>query len=284
LGQEFIYKMRDKSIYLNSNVELMGIINITPDSFYDGGNYLDRDSALDRVQELVENGASIIDIGGESSRPNSDPVHINEEIKRILPVLKSMKGKFSVPVSVDTYKSEVASVALSEGADIINDISALRFDPKLPGVISDYDAGVILMHMKGTPKNMQDHPEYVNVIDEISSFLSERAEFATSSGISRDSIMIDPGIGFGKTLKHNLSILKGIDQFKQLGYPVLIGPSRKSFIGELTNKSVEERLFGTAGVVAYCTLKGVNVIRVHDVPQMKDVVNLTHSIEKAELV
>jgi dihydropteroate synthase len=283
LGQEFIFKMREKSIRLNSNVELMGIVNITPDSFYDGGSYFDKDAALDRVLRLVENGASIIDIGGESSRPHSAPVDVEEELKRVLPVLKALKGKISVPISVDTYKSEVASIALEEGADIINDISALRFDPLLPEVIAKHKAAVILMHMKGKPRDMQNNPEYTDVIEEIISFLEERVEFAIESGISKDSIMIDPGIGFGKKLMHNLAILKGIDHFKKLGYPLLIGPSRKNFIGEITGKSVDERLFGTAGVVAYCSLKGVNVIRVHDVPQMMDVVNLTRTIDKADL-
>ncbi|MBU1628211.1 dihydropteroate synthase [bacterium] len=279
----YTFRMKDKIIELNSDTELMGVVNITPDSFCDSGRYIDKYAAIDHVLKMVENGASIIDIGGESSRPNSLPVSGKEELNRILPVLRALKGKLSVPVSVDTYKSQVASVALEEGADIINDISALRFDKELPDLIAKHKAGVILMHMKGSPRNMQDNPQYGNVVDEITSFLKERVEFALSAGISKESIMIDPGIGFGKNLHHNLSIFKGIDHFKNLDLPLLIGPSRKTFIGQITGKGVCERIFGTAGVIAYCALKGVNVIRVHDVTQMKDVVALVKAIDKSEI-
>jgi dihydropteroate synthase len=276
----FKLSLKDKKIILNSNVCLIGIVNITPDSFYDGGYYIKEENAIERIHELISNGASIIDIGGESSRPNSQPITIENEIDRILPVLRAIKGKVEIPISVDTYKSEVARIALEEGADIINDISAMRFDPKLPEIVAKYKAGLILMHMQGTPKNMQENPKYQDVIKEIHDFLQSRIEFAISNGIKKESIMIDPGIGFGKTLEHNLTIIKNIDKFKNIGYPIVIGPSRKSFIGMVTGKEPEKRLFGTAGVVSYCAMKGVNLIRVHDVDEMKDVVDLIHAIEK----
>jgi len=283
LPGRFFYKMRAKTFELNSNVELMGVVNITPDSFFDGGRFFEREKALDRIFELIEEGASFIDIGGESSRPQSLPVTVDEELKRILPVLKAIKGKLSIPISVDTYKSQVASVALEEGADIINDISALRFDPELPEIVAKHGAGVVLMHMQGTPRNMQDDPRYENVVEEIIDFLEDRIQFALSTGIPKESIMIDPGIGFGKRLRHNLEILKDLERFKSLNVPVLVGPSRKTFIGEITGKTPEERIFGTAGVVAYCAMKGANVIRIHDVSQMKDVVDLVQAINKVKI-
>lgn len=275
------FGFKDKRITFDSSAKLMGVVNITPDSFYDGGRYFDMEAAVDRIFELVSNGTSIIDIGGESSRPNAFPVSTEEELGRILPVIRVVRGKISVPISVDTYKSAVARIVLEEGVDIINDISALRFDPLLPEVIAEHKAGVILMHMQGVPRNMQDNPYYDDVVKEIRDFLRERIEFAVSCGISEENIMIDPGIGFGKRLEDNLLIFKNIDSFKKLDRPLLIGPSRKTFIGEITGKDPGDRIFGTAGVIAYCALKGIDLIRVHDIPKMMDVIDMVHAIRRA---
>ncbi|MBF0216808.1 MAG: dihydropteroate synthase [Candidatus Omnitrophica bacterium] len=258
-------------IYGAGRTLIMGILNITPDSFSDGAMFIDPFLAEEYAGKMVSWGADIIDVGGESTRPGSMPVSADEELGRILPVLKKLKGKIAVPVSVDTYKSGVARRALDEGASWINDITALRHDPVMAGVIASYGAGVILMHIKGEPRTMQDSPVYSDIVGEISDHLRGSIEIAENAGISPDRIIVDPGIGFGKTTAQNIHILRNLREFRALGKPVMVGLSRKSLIGTLTGKDVHDRVFGTAAGVALSIMNGADIVRVHDVREMKDV-------------
>ena len=257
---------------------IMGVVNITPDSFFDGGKYFNKKHAIKHAIEMVENGADIIDIGGESSRPGAEPVSEEEELARVLPVIEAIASKISVPISIDTYKADVAERALDAGAVMVNDISALRFDPGMPEVIKKYDAYIVLMHMLGEPRTMQKNPVYENVVDDIMTFLRTRIEYALKHGISKDRIIVDPGIGFGKTLEHNLKILRNGECFNELGYPVLIGASRKSMIGMITGAPVEERIWGTAAITSHCVIKGIAIHRVHDVKEMRQVCDVAATI------
>jgi dihydropteroate synthase len=253
----------------------VGILNVTPDSFSDGGEFLQVEKAVKRAKELVEEGADIIDIGGESSRPFSDPVPEEEELKRVIPVIKAVKSELpDVIISIDTYKSRVAEKALEAGADIVNDISAGRFDPDMVKVVKEAGCPVILMHMKGTPKTMQINPFYKDVIAEIKNFLKEKIEYFVEKGVDFEKIIIDPGIGFGKRLEDNLKIIRNLDAFLSLNRPVLLGHSRKSFIGEFIKKPPRERDFATAGVSVYAVLKGIHFLRVHSVKINKDAVTM----------
>lgn len=245
---------------------VMGILNLSPDSFYAGSSYSDIEKAVNRAHEMVGQGADIIDVGGESTRPGSEPLTTEEEIKRVIPVVEKLLDEIKVPISVDTYKVEVAERALEIGAHIINDIYGLRTEG-MAELISKYDVPVVIMHMQGTPKDMQKNPQYKYVIKEIISFLKERAKFAEKSGIKSDKIIIDPGIGFGKTTGHNLKIIKNLGKFKSLGYPILIGVSRKSFIGNILNLGPEERLEGTLAAISISIMNGANILRVHDVKE-----------------
>jgi dihydropteroate synthase len=245
----------------------MGVLNVTPDSFSDGGAYLDPHRAIERGKKMEEEGADFIDIGGESSRPGSDPVQVQEELRRVLPVVEQLSRTISIPISIDTYKSEVARAALDAGAEIVNDISGMSSDPEMFETASAHDACVVLMHMKGNPKIMQDKPTYTDVVNDVSDFLRQRAEEAVRHGLRR--LILDPGIGFGKTLEHNLRLMKELKQLTNLRYPILIGVSRKSFIGKLLDLPVEDRLEGTAAAVTASILRGANIVRVHDVRQMK---------------
>ncbi|MGB9824783.1 MAG: dihydropteroate synthase [Candidatus Hydrothermia bacterium] len=250
---------------LGKRTLIMGILNVTPDSFYDGGKYYYVDQAVRRAEKILGEGADILDIGGESTRPGAESVSLQEEMDRVLPVIEKLKG-FPIPISIDTYKSEVAEEACKLGASIINDISGLQFDPNILNVAKKYDTFLIIMHIKGTPKDMQKNPEYNNVIEEISDFLRRQSDLALSKGIERSKIIIDPGIGFGKTLEHNLEIIRNIETFKKLGYPVLVGHSRKSMIGALLGGvPPEDRLYGTLGLSAYLISRKVDILRVHDV-------------------
>lgn len=265
--------------YNSSSPLLMGILNITPDSFYDGGRYIDSEKAVEHALKMVEEGADFIDIGGESSRPGSEPVSEEEEISRVIPVVEALVQKIPVPVSVDTYKANVALRAAGAGADIINDVSALRFDPGMADVIKETGCSVILMHMLGKPQTMQDAPQYENVVEDILAFLKERVTFAAGQGIPEDKIIVDPGIGFGKTLEHNMLILKDIARFHETGCPVMIGASRKSMIGRITGAPVEERLWGTAAVTAFGVFNGIEIHRVHDVKAMRQVCDVAAAIQ-----
>ena len=257
---------------------LMGVLNVTPDSFSDGGRYLGPALALERALKMKEEGADIIDIGGESSRPGSERVSLEEELKRVIPVVKAVRKKCDIAVSIDTYKAEVARQALSEGAEIVNDITALNGDEDMPGVIADAGAAVVLMHMRGEPGTMQAAPAYDDVIGEIIAYLSAAIAKAEKAGIDPGKIIIDPGIGFGKKLEHNVAILRELRRFKDLGKTVLVGTSRKSFIGELTARDVGERDFGTAASVSAAIMNGADIIRVHDVRDMLDVIKVTDAI------
>ncbi|MCD6335219.1 MAG: dihydropteroate synthase [Candidatus Latescibacteria bacterium] len=267
-------------LHLSRRTHVMGILNVTPDSFSDGGRFLRLDDALRRAEEMVAEGADLIDIGGESSRPGSDPVALDEELDRVIPVVETLAGRVSVPLSVDTYKAEVARRALDAGAALVNDISAMRFDPAMKELIAERGVPVILMHMRGTPRDMQISPFYEDVIGEIGAFLRERIAEAVSAGIAQSSIVVDPGIGFGKRVADNLEIVRRLDAFHALGCPILLGPSRKSFIGKVLDVPSEERLEGTAAVVALSVLRGAHLIRVHDVRQMVRVARMVEAIER----
>jgi dihydropteroate synthase len=249
---------------------LMGVVNVTPDSFSDGGEFLDADRAANRCLQLAEDGADIVDIGGESSRPGADEVGEDEELRRVVPVLAKISGKIQIPVSIDTVKPRVAREALAAGAVVVNDISALRA-AEMVSVIADSGAAVVLMHMKGTPRTMQDHPRYDDLMGEIIDFLDQRLTFALTNGVSEDKLIVDPGIGFGKTADDNYRIIDHLAELRCLGRPVVAGPSRKSFIGKVVRADPRERVFGTAAAVAWCIANGADIIRVHDVREMKQV-------------
>jgi len=257
----------------------MGVLNVTPDSFSDGGLYFNRDSAVERGIRMVDEGADIIDVGGESTRPGSEPVEENEEIRRTVPVIESLARKISIPISIDTYKSAVARRALDAGASMVNDISGLRFDPEMPRVIAEYNVPVIIMHIKGRPKDMQIDPVYEALIPEVMDYLRISIRLAMKFGVRQEMIIIDPGIGFGKTFEHNLEIIKNLSEFTLLGRPVAIGVSRKAFIGRILGDAPpSERLEGTAAAVAISVYNGANIVRVHDVKEMKKVVRVVDAI------
>ena len=261
---------------------IMGILNVTPDSFSDGGLHMDPGRAVEHALEMVSLGADIIDIGGESTRPGSFPVSEETEISRTVPVIRALRKISSVPVSIDTYRSAVARAALDAGADIINDISGLRFDGSMPGLAARYKAPVVLMHIKGTPKDMQKNPVYEALIPEILDYLRGSIRIATEAGVERDKIIIDPGIGFGKTTSHNLEILKNLRIFTGLGLPVLVGPSRKAFIGNVNGGlPPDERLEGTLAALSASILNGADIVRVHDVKEAVRAARVADAIKRA---
>jgi len=264
----------------------MGILNVTPDSFSDGGFFFSCDAAVAHGEKLAEDGADIIDIGGESTRPFSEPVSIEEEGRRVLPVIKKLAKRVSIPISIDTTKAGIAREAIECGASIINDISAMYSDPDMMGVAAKYGVPVVIMHMKGAPKTMQVSPHYDDLIKEIKEFLEKAVDRAEKNGIARSKIIIDPGIGFGKTVEHNLIIIKYLDKFKTLNNPVLIGPSRKSFIRNIlegshdsdTKLEMPELETGTQAAIAAAVLKGAHIVRVHDVAKARSTLELIDSI------
>ena len=274
----FDLRCNDTVLHLSRRAHVMGILNVTPDSFSDGGRFLRLDDAVRQAEEMAVEGADLIDIGGESSRPGADPLSLDQELCRVIPVVEALAERIPVPLSVDTYKAEVARQALDAGASLVNDISAMRFDPRMKELVAERGIPVVLMHMLGTPQNMQTHPFYEDVIGEIGIFLRERIAEAVSAGIKRTQIIVDPGIGFGKRVEDNLEIVRRLDAFHALGCPLLSGPSRKSFIGKVLDLPVEERLEGTAAVVALSVLRGVHLIRVHDVRQMVRVIRMVEGI------
>ena len=262
----------------SSGCIVMGILNVTPDSFSDGGEFFDTRRAIEHGVEMAVNGAAVIDVGGESTRPGSESVSTEEQIRRVVPVIKELRRKIDIPISIDTYNNEVAEAALKAGAGMINDITALS-DERMAILAAQNDVPVILMHMQGTPSTMQIEPKYKDVVGEVLAFLLDRAQRAERTGLSKDKIFIDPGIGFGKTLEHNLKLLSNVDKFVATGYRVLVGTSRKSFIGTITGRErPAERIFGTAATVALCAAAGVSIVRVHDVAEMLDVVRVMHAI------
>ena len=263
-----------------NHTKIIGVLNITPDSFSDGGLYLRPEDAIKRIEEMIGEGAEIIDIGGESSRPGAEPIGEEEELKRVIPVIDAIKKK-KVRFSIDTYRSKVAQEALKRGAEFVNDISGMRFDKNMVKVVSDYNARVIIMHMKGTPKNMQRNPGYEDVIDEIMNFFAERIVFCEKNGLKRENIILDPGIGFGKRLEDNLKILKNLIEFRSFGTPVMIGASRKSFIKGITGAPVDERLAGSLAAVSEAFLQGIDYVRVHDVKETKQYLDVISAIEES---
>ena len=264
---------------LQKRTLIMGILNVTPDSFSDGGLYLDKEAAIQRALAMSSEGADIIDIGGLSTRPGSEEIPIEEELKRVVPVIEALRGRLSIPISIDTYRAEVAEQALRAGADIVNDISGLRFDPKMKEVVSRYKAPIVIMHIKGTPRDMQKDPRYQNLIAEITDYLKEGIKIAKQSGIPEERIIIDPGIGFGKTLEHNLEIIRNLSSFKSLGRPILIGVSRKSFIGKILDDAPpSERLEGTLSAISISVFNGANIVRVHDVKEASKAVRIAHAL------
>jgi len=279
MRKRFRFLIRGGELELGERTLLMGVLNVTPDSFSDGGLYFDKELAIERALQMVEEGADIIDIGGESTRPFSEPTPLEEELKRVIPVIEAITSKIPVPISIDTYKAKVAFEALQAGARIVNDISGLRFDREMVKVVAESGAGLIVMHIKGTPKTMQLDPHYDDVMGEIKAYLKESIEKAESEGVCPESIVVDPGIGFGKKLHHNLEIFRRLNELEELGKPILVGPSRKSFIGEILGLPVSERLYGTLGAVAYCALKGVHIVRVHDVKAARQVVDIIDAIQ-----
>lgn len=256
----------------------MGVVNVTPDSFYDGGFYFDPARAVERGLTLVAEGADILDIGGESTRPGSEPIPVEEEKRRVVPVIAALREKTDVPISIDTTKAEVAEAAIAAGACIVNDISAGRFDPRMLPLVAGSGAGLVLMHMKGTPKTMQINPSYVDVLAEVKAFLSERMETVLSFGIRRENLIIDPGIGFGKNLEHNLLLLNRLDAFQELGRPILVGVSRKSFIGHILNLEAQDRLEGTIAAAVIAIQRGASVLRVHDAQAIKRAITVAEAI------
>lgn len=253
---------------------IMGIVNVTPDSFSDGGKFANSDAAISHAFKLIEEGADIIDIGGESTRPGSLPVSEEEEIRRVIPIIKAVRRKSNCAISVDTTKSNIAMRALEAGADMINDISAGRFDPAIFGVAAKAGVPICLMHMRGTPRTMQENPHYDDVMAEISAFLSDAIERAVAAGVSRNNIMIDPGIGFGKTVEDNITILRSLADLGKLGAPIVIGTSRKYFIGKVLDVNVNNRLEGTLATLAVAISNGVSILRVHDVGPTKKFVTM----------
>jgi len=276
--REFVLEVRGRKYKLGHKTWLMGVLNVTPDSFSDGGLFFEKENALRKGLELVAEGAEIIDIGGESARPGAEPIAVDEELRRVLPVLRELRKRTDVLISVDTTKAEVARASLEEGADIINDISALRFDPQMAKLIFERKVPCVLMHMKGTPKTMQISPFYQDVVEEVKSFLRERIEFAKSCGIETPRIIIDPGIGFGKRLEDNLVLLNNLEVFEELNQPLLVGVSRKSFIGKILNLPPEQRLEGTIASVVICIQKGAHILRVHDLKEVKRAIAVAEAI------
>jgi dihydropteroate synthase len=259
----------------------MGVLNVTPDSFSDGGRFLDHEAAVSHGLEMARDGADIIDVGGESTRPGSGPVTPDDELARVMPVVKRLAAESDVPLSIDTRRAEVARAAIDAGAAIVNDVSAGR-DPEMFGAVRDSGAGLVLMHMHGEPRTMQEEPLERDVVRVVHDALASRVEAAESEGIVRDRLAIDPGLGFGKTAGGSLRLMKRIDAFLDLGLPVVVGPSRKSFIGRaLGDAPVDQRLEGTAGAVAYLASRGAHVVRVHDVPEMVRVMRVIDAIARA---
>ncbi len=279
MRNESILKWAGGRLDFSAGCLVMGVLNVTPDSFSDGGQFLDADKAIEHGLRMAGEGAAIIDVGAESTRPGAKAVAACEQIKRVIPIIEALCKKIDVPVSIDTYNCEVAKAALEAGAGMINDITALS-DEGIGELAAEREVPVVLMHMQGTPATMQAEPKYEDVVGEVLEFLLDRVKRAEEFGIAKEKIFIDPGIGFGKTLEHNLLILRNICKFVETGYRVLVGTSRKSFIGKITGKeNPAERLFGTAATVALCVAAGVSVVRVHDVAEMVDVVKVANAVK-----
>ncbi|MEI8013820.1 MAG: dihydropteroate synthase [Nitrospira sp.] len=275
---------KDRLIEFHDRPLIMGVVNVTPDSFFDGGRYFDTEAAVAHAVRLVEEGADLLDIGAESTRPGADAVNEDEERRRAIPVVTAVAKAVTVPISIDTSKASVARAALDAGAVLVNDVTALRGDHAMVDVLAQTGAGIVLMHMNGTPRSMQQAPYYDDVIGEISEFFEERIRFAMTRGIVRRQIILDPGIGFGKLLEHNLALLGLLRRFTLFECPVLVGVSQKGFLGQLLDRPVQERQWGTAAAVAMAVDRGAGILRVHDVRAMKDVVQVAAAINRQTMI
>jgi dihydropteroate synthase len=282
MRREFVTRIRDgKTLEVGKRTLVVGVLNVTPDSFSDGGVNLDPARAIARALEMENEGADIIEVGGESTRPGATPLPAEVELARVMPVLRGLASKLRVPISIDTYKSQVARAAAAEGASLINDVSALRFDPALADVAAQRGTALVLMHMRGEPATMQKLPPSADIFAEIELDLAAAIRVAESRGVDRNQIILDPGIGFGKTLEQNLAIINHLDRFESFGLPLIVGTSRKSFIAKVTGRAEGDRLLGTAATVAAAILRGTHLVRVHDVKEIVDVARITDAILSA---
>jgi dihydropteroate synthase len=274
------WKLPDRTFDCSERTLVMGVLNVTPDSFSDGGRFFDPEDAVKQALRMVEDGADIVDVGGESTRPGSDPVPVEEERRRVVPIMERLAREVDVPVSIDTRKAEVAAAAVEAGATIVNDVTA-GGDPGMFDVVRENGAAMVLMHMKGEPKTMQEDPHYDDVVREVRDYLAERVEAAVAAGVEREAICIDPGLGFAKTTPHSLALMQHTDALLDLGRPVLVGPSRKSFIGDVLGTEVGERAEGTVGASCYMVAKGAHIVRVHDVRETVRAVRVVDAILRA---
>jgi dihydropteroate synthase len=273
------WRLRGRDLPLGSRCLVMGIVNVTPDSFSDGGRFLQADAAIAHGLELVRQGADLLDIGGESTRPGSQPIPLDEELRRVLPVVTALAEQTSVPISIDTSKAEVASACLQAGAHLVNDVTGLTGDPRMAEVVRDFGAGVIVMHMQGNPLSMQVAPHYDDVVADLIRYFTERIQTLTTFGIPLEAIALDPGIGFGKTREHNITLLARLAKFRDLGRPVCLGVSRKGFLGKLLDRPLEERLAGSLAAAAYALAQdAVQILRVHDVAETADLVRVWETL------
>ena len=277
---DYTLKWSNYTLELHKRTHIMWILNVTPDSFSDGGHYFKREKAIEHGLEMASNGADIIDVGGESTRPYAEKISIGEEIDRVIPVIEALRREISVPISIDSYKSDVVKEALNAGASIINDVSALRFDPFMAKTAAEAGVPVVVMHMKGTPENMQDNPCYEDLISEIRDFLEDAVDRAVMAGIREEMVIIDPGIGFGKTFDDNLKIIRDLSEFSSIQKPLMLGPSNKAFIGHILNKEPQERDTGSMAAVAYGVINGAHIVRVHNVEKTLETVTMIEAIKR----
>lgn len=282
--EEYTLKWKDQCLKLGKKSLIMGVLNVTPDSFSDGGHYLSKEKAVNQALLLESEGADIIDIGGESTRPYAEKVSLDQELDRVIPVIEELKNIVKIPISIDTYKASVARKAVEAGASIINDISALRFDPEMTSVASELNVPVVLMHMKGTPGNMQNNPVYDDLMGEILAFFKEVISTAEGNGIKRGMLIIDPGIGFGKSFDHNLEIIRDLHKLSLLDLPILLGTSRKAFIGNILDKDPEERDTGTMATVAAGIMNGAHIVRVHNLKMARETIKIIDAIMAGKII
>jgi dihydropteroate synthase len=283
MSERLAWQLRDRVLYPGAPPLVMGIVNVTPDSFSDGGRFASAEAAVAHALELARQGADLLDVGGESSRPGAEPVAADEELARVVPVVRALAGRTAVPLSVDTTKAVVARAALEAGASVINDITALQGDPGMAGVVRAFGAGLILMHMQGTPQTMQLAPAYADVVAEVTAFLEARLQAAADLGIAARQVVLDPGVGFGKTAEHNLRLLANLGRLGRLGRPVCLGVSRKGFLGRLLGRPPGQRLAGSLAAACHALARrAAQIVRVHDVAETRDAVVLIEALREAE--
>jgi len=277
-ASRLVWNVGKRTYEMDGNVLVMAILNVTPDSFYDGGRYGTLEKALAHARKMIDEGADMLDVGGQSSRPGAQEIPLEEELNRTIPLIEKIAGESDIPISIDTYREAVARQALEKGAGIINDITALRGDERMAALAAESGCGLVLMHMQGTPRTMQKNPHYDDLMSEIIALLRESVGRAVEAGLNEQNIAVDPGIGFGKTVEHNYRIISQLKSLKSIGRPILIGPSRKSFIGKVLKNEAQDRLLGTAASITCCIERGASIIRVHDVKEMIEVKEITGAI------